>query len=173
VTEILAPERPVVAQHGPEKSQLAAWLDFYRAVIVLKCSGLSHQQLAERAIPSSELSLIGILRHLVGVEMWWFQECLDGVDPAYPYDATDPVRAAFGDVMSEGPATVAAWFESAIAASRAALGRHGLDDVAAHLGRDGGPIDLRWICHHMLEEYARHAGHADLLREAIDGARGS
>jgi hypothetical protein len=170
---IPVPDRPVVSQSGPEKAQLAAWLDFYRAVLLLKCADLTHEQLAERAVPSTELTLMGILRHLVGVEMWWFQECLDGRDPGYPYDKRANMYADFGEVLADDPETVASWFDRAIDGSRRSLEAHELDDVAVHPGRDGQPIDLRWICHHMLEEYARHVGHADLIREAIDGAKGN
>ena len=144
---------------------LQSFLDWQRATLLHKCAGLTGTQLAERAVPPSELSLLGLLRHMTRVERTWFRQRFadEPIDDAYERDAafkaTDPARAA---------ADYARLTEEFKLAD-AAVAHASLDDTFVHRGEE---MSLRMIYLHMIEEYARHLGHADLLRERIDGATG-
>ena len=162
-----APE--VIRYYGPqpegERATLREFLDFQRATLLLKCSGLTGEQLAERTLPPSELSLLGLIRHLTNVERAWFRQRFadEQVEDAYgvqlAFEETDPTRAA---------ADYARLTEE-IKLADAAAANAPLDATFAHRGE---PLTLRFVYVHMIEEYARHNGHADLLRERIDGATG-
>ena len=164
--------RPTTLYIGDEKAQLGRWLDFYRATLLNKCAGLDEVTLKQQVVPTSRLTLLGLLRHMAGVEEWWFQEKIEGGSPRYSYDASVDPDVDFNDLNGADVATVEANFDRAVAASRAILARHEMDDLAASTAWDGSALNVRWVGHHMLEEYARHLGHADLLRELIDGATG-
>jgi hypothetical protein len=141
---------------SPERDALEGWLDFHRATLLHKCAGLTAEQLAMRACPPSTLSLLGLLRHLTDVERG---------DPS----AQEPAGIA---PLYWGP--VAA-YRLAVDASRSEAARHDLDEVVPRHPENPEAkevIDVRWIYLHMIEEYARHNGHADLLRQAIDGTTG-
>ena len=154
-----------------EREALDAWLDFHRAILLWKCEGVSSDDLVRRSIEPSTLSLLGLVRHMAEVERGWFRKCLaaeEGLSPIYDYsanrdadfDEADPARA------EEDFAT----FRAEIATCREVASHYDLDAVGTtHRGR---PVNLRWIYLHMIEEYARHNGHADLIRERIDGATG-
>jgi hypothetical protein len=157
-----------------ERATLEAWLEFHRATLLVKCSGLDGDQLARRSCPPSTLSLLGLVRHLTDVERGWFlRRWVPGVgllysnddDPDGDFDNVDPGRAA-DDLAA---------YRAALVECRAEAARHELGERV--LRRPGDPagemIDVRWVYHHMIEEYARHNGHADLLREAVDGATGA
>jgi hypothetical protein len=152
-----------------ERTSYDAWLDFHRGTLLAKCAGLTGEQLCLRSVPPSTLSLLGLVRHMTEVERWWFRTCVAGEDVGEIYssqndddfDKTDP---------AEAEANIAAFLAECDAARAAVAGR-GLDDTFRHPRRDG-EIDVRWVYVHMIEEYARHNGHADLLRESIDGATG-
>jgi hypothetical protein len=152
---------------GDERISLETWLDYHRATLLMKCAGLEPEQLATRSCPPSSLSLLGLVRHMTEVETWfhdfdgqphghWY--CTDD-DPDGEFDSVDPARAT---------EDLAAYHVS-VGRARAAIEGHGLDDLAPGAAE---PISLRWVFQHMIEEYARHNGHADLLRERIDGAVG-
>jgi uncharacterized damage-inducible protein DinB len=154
---------------------LQGWLDFHRQTLLRKCSGLDGAALARASCPPSGLSLLGLVRHMTEVERNWLRRawqhdlgwvyCTDE-DPDGDFDRIDPTRAA---------ADVAA-FEAEVAACQGSLAGHRLDEeVAFPHPRDGShrTFSVRWIYLHMIEEYARHNGHADLLREQIDGAVGT
>ncbi|WP_299954750.1 DinB family protein [uncultured Modestobacter sp.] len=160
-----------------ERAALAAWLDLHRATLLVKCAGLTPEQLGERPLPPSGLSLRGLLRHMTDVERYWFARVVAGRDVPTHYwaaaeDADFDGVGADGDVPATAvPAELAA-FTAEVGASRAtAAGHASLDDVSAGL-RHGERVSLRWVLLHMIEEYARHNGHADLLRERIDGTTG-
>ena len=149
---------------------LEAWLEFHRATLLLKCEGLDDAARKLRPIPTSKLSLHGLIRHMAEVERGWFQRTLrrDGT-VAYlwrdsPADDHELVRLDTADWTAD----LAAW-QAECDASRAAAAAHHLDDTGL---RHDEPCSLRWIYVHMIEEYARHNGHADLLRERIDGVTG-
>ena len=155
-----------------EATMLHAWLDFHRATLLRKTEGLSHDQLRERSAPPSTLSLLGLVRHLAEVERRWFRRVLAGQDaPPLFTSATDP-DGDFDGAVHDPAVAAAAWetWRSEVAfAERFAAGAH-LDLEGEDSWR--GTVSLRWVLLHMIEEYARHNGHADLLREAIDGATG-
>jgi uncharacterized damage-inducible protein DinB len=152
-----------------ERTLLEAWLEFHRATLLLKCAGLSDRQLRDRSAPPSTLSLLGLVRHLTDVERAWFRRRLAGeTGPAAAplYRTEQRQDAAFYDVdLADVPATFAAYHEE-VARCRAAAAGVPLDRVV-------GDRSVRWIYLHLIEEYARHNGHADLLRERIDGAKGT
>ncbi|MEO7556289.1 MAG: DinB family protein [Acidimicrobiales bacterium] len=153
----------------PERAMLEAWLDFHRATLRWKLEGLTDEQVKERSVPPSSLSLLGLVRHMAEVERNWFRRVLDSQDAnGIFYDGTNPD----GDFDSVDDAVVAddlATYEAEVAAARDIAAAKGLDDTGT---RRGQPCSVRWIYVHMIEEYARHNGHADLLRERIDGQIG-
>lgn len=157
---------------GDERRMLASMLGGQRATLELKCAGLG-PELAERSVEPSTLSLLGLVRHLADVERRWFRRVLAGQDaPALFSSAADPDGDFDGAVSGPGEAERSweAWrAEVAFAESFAERA----PDLEVS-GKDGwrGEVSLRWVLVHMIEEYARHNGHADLLRERIDGARG-
>lgn len=154
-----------------EKTSLRQWIAFYRATLVNRCAGLNVEQLTRRSIPSSELTLLGLLRHMSAVEQYWFPHILRGDEVDWYYDASDDPDLDFHDLQSVPLEVVLARLDEAVARSDAIIDAHSLDDLALKECYRGH-VSLRWILAHLLEEYARHCGHADLLREAIDGMRG-
>ena len=165
------PERPPEPRASTERAQLEGWLDFHRATLVMKCAGLSDEQLTTAAVPPSRLTLLGLLRHMALVEVCWFDMVLHDSDTPLPFTSDDDRDYEFNALDSSSPAEVALVFHQACASSRQLAHGVALDTLAKRPRRDG-PIDLRWIYLHMIEEYARHNGHADLLREVLDGATG-
>jgi uncharacterized damage-inducible protein DinB len=154
-----------------ERTGLEQWLDYHRATLLTKCAGLSAPQLKQRAIPPSRLSLLGLVRHMVEVERWWFRMHAAGEDLAFVYDP-DMTDRDFEGVDDADAVADLAVFENECEAARAAVAEHSLDEVVPSRGHQRGQVNIRWIFVHMIEEYARHNGHADLLREAIDGTTG-
>ena len=166
-----APERPELLFSGPERPQLDSWLEFCRATLLSKCDGLVLEQLKQRPVASSQLSLLGIIRHMTFVEQTWFERIFAGRDAAEYYKRADDRDADFLDLDEVGLDDVLANYEVAIATSRECCAGHDLSEPSAKVSR-GRFTDLRWIYVHMIEEYSRHNGHADLIRELIDGVTG-
>jgi uncharacterized damage-inducible protein DinB len=165
-------ERTLPSFVADERTTLEQWLDYHRATLVFKCEGLTAQQLKQRAIPPSRLSLLGLVRHMVEVERWWFRMHAAGEDVEFIYDP-DGVGLDFEQTDDADAPEDLATYRSECEAARAAVAQRSLDDTVASRREPPGPDrDLRWIFVHMIEEYARHNGHADLLREAIDGTTG-
>ncbi len=162
--------RPVVPATGDERAVLTGFLEFHRATFESKCSGVPTSHLSERGVPPSGLSLHGLVRHLAAVERWWFRIQLAGEDvPMLFYSDDDPdqdFEALDGDVEE----ALSAWREECDR-SRAVVAARALDDQGRRV-RDGQPFALRWLLVNTIAEYARHNGHADLLRERIDGRLG-
>jgi uncharacterized damage-inducible protein DinB len=164
-------------ESGSEADQLAAFLDFHRATILLKCEGLTAEQLDRRAVPTSTLTLGALLNHLALVEDSWFRVRFLGEEHVPPWNAVDldaDPEWEFRTAASVDPDELRERYRAACERSRAvvrATGDLGQLSVAVSR-RTGEHFDLRWILLHMIEETARHAGHADLLREAIDGTVG-
>jgi hypothetical protein len=128
--------------------------------------------LKEGAVPPSRLSLLGLVRHMTEVERWWFRMHAAGEDIGFPYDP-DGVGLDFEEVGGADASADLAAFHVECKAARAAVAGRALDEVVPSRGdHPERERDIRWIFVHMIEEYARHNGHADLLREAIDGATG-
>ena len=167
-----AVERPEPPFLAAERESLDAWLEFHRATVLQKVEGLDPEQLCRRSAPPSTLSPLGIVRHLGVVEDYWLREVLLGEEQPDPYCTPENPD---GDLLDGTPATaeadLAAYRERVAAVRDAQASWTDLD--APVRGRVGDrPLNLRWILVHMIEEYARHVGHLDLLREAIDGRTG-
>jgi uncharacterized damage-inducible protein DinB len=155
-----------------ERATLVGYLRDYRLTLELKCSGLDAAGLARRSVPPSNLSLLGLVRHLTDVERHWFRRVLDGQDIGWLYRRAEDSDAAFNGAVADPElveAAWAAWREEVRFAERFVDDAPDLE-VAGSYGQ--GTISLREVLVHMIEEYARHAGHADLLRERIDGRVG-
>ena len=156
-----------------ERESLEQWLEFHRATLLTKCSGLNEDQLKTRSVPPSVLSLLGLVRHMTEVERWWFRMNAAGeqIDFEYCTDLND--TADFDDLEEADAKQDIERFLAEIQAARASVADKSLDDVVKSRGdHPERTRDIRWIYVHMIEEYARHNGHADLLRECIDGAVG-
>ncbi|MEV7186715.1 DinB family protein [Kitasatospora sp. NPDC093102] len=155
-----------------EAVTLTAFLDYHRSTLALKCEGLTDDQLRLRSVLPSNLSLLGLVRHMAEVEQYWFQSVLLGQEiTAGHFWTKENEDGDFDDVdTADVAADFATWHAEVEAARRAAAGLP-LDTVGRNLRR-GEPVTLRWILTHMIEEYARHNGHADLLRELVDGSTG-
>jgi uncharacterized damage-inducible protein DinB len=158
-----------------EKATLVEYLDNYRLTLELKCSGLDAEQLARRSVPPSTLSLLGLIRHLAQVDNHWFQRVLQGKsDQPRLFKSEDDRDADFNGAVAD-PAVVeeafSAW-KSEIAAAQKWLDALPEDELGREVPFDDGTVSVRDVLVHVIEEYARHAGHADLLRECIDGRAG-
>ncbi|WP_351234679.1 DinB family protein [Streptomyces sp. NPDC002133] len=155
-----------------ERAMLEGFLDYHRETLAMKCAGLDDAQLRRAPLSPSELSLLGLVRHLADVERHWFRRVLaDEQAPPLYYSEADPdgeFHVGEQDTWDEAHAT----WRAEIAKAREAAASRTLDDVSTRKGQAGEPFSLRWIYTHMIEEYARHNGHADLIREQIDGATG-
>ncbi|WP_026248589.1 DinB family protein [Streptomyces sp. LaPpAH-108] len=168
--------RPVPPAHADERAMLEAWLDFHRATLALKCSGLKDDQLRLAAASPSSMTLLGLVQHMAEVERNWFQRVF----------ARQKMPLVFGEDNADGFAlhpergldeAMATW-QAEVARGRELIAEASLDDSghlseqeAGHVG--DREVSLRWIMVHMIEEYARHNGHADLIREQIDGVTGA
>ncbi|MFJ9454343.1 DinB family protein [Kitasatospora sp. NPDC101447] len=155
-----------------EAATLTAFLDYHRHTLALKCEGLTDDQLRLRSVPPSNLSLLGLVRHMAEVEWYWFQCILRGeeVEGGHYCTEADP-DGDFDNVDTADVAADVATWRAEIEASRRAAAGLPLDTVGKR-PRRGEEVTLRWILAHMVEEYARHNGHADLLRELVDGSTG-
>jgi uncharacterized damage-inducible protein DinB len=155
---------------GDEAATLHGLLDWHRSTLLWKCSGLTADQLARRSVPPSTLSLLGLLRHMADAERAWFRRYFRGEDLPEVYARPDAPDAAFDDAdavcaESDVGRLIAEWD-----ASRRAVAGASLEDRFVH--EQFGAMSLRWVTNHMIAEYARHIGHADLLRQLIDGSVG-
>jgi uncharacterized damage-inducible protein DinB len=165
-------ERTEPERISGEREALEAWLDFHRDTLLQKCAGLTAGQLKERAVPPSRLSLLGLVRHMTEVERWWFRIHGANTDLDFPYDP-DQTGQDFEALEDADAAANIEAFRQEVALARADMAAKSLDDVVpSHGDHPERTRDIRWIYLHMIEEYARHNGHADLIRERIDGATG-
>jgi uncharacterized damage-inducible protein DinB len=170
VEELIDPRRTEPAFLLSERAMLEGWLEFHRTTLLLKCEGLSDSQRKARPVATSTLSLHGLVRHMGEVERNWFRRCLlrepDAPPIWYDPDVDDSELVPLDDADWDSDLTT--WFEEC-ERSRVAAAQRSLDDTGL---RHGEPCSLRWIYTHMIEEYARHNGHADLIRELVDGTVG-
>ena len=156
-------------KHGSEKETLLAFLDNNRAVMVWKLDGLSGGD-ARRPMVRSGTNMLGLVKHLAWVERWWFEDNFAGKEVDFPWSDDDP-DADFRVEDEETIADIVALYELAVADSNQIIDSADLDDLSV-VSRDGVSRSLRWIVGHMVEETARHAGHADIVRELIDDNTG-
>ncbi len=161
------------AAAADERTTLLAFLAYQRAVLARKAEGLSDEQARIAACPPSDLTMLGLVRHMTEVERIWSQRSLMGaeLEPIY-YGSTHPDGDEDGDFHPLPDATLADAFAdywSEIDVADGIFAAAALDDIER---RDRAMYSLRWILVHLIEEYARHCGHADLIRQAIDGATG-
>ncbi|GHE09338.1 DinB family protein [Streptomyces alanosinicus] len=166
-------ERREPAPNAGERAMLEGWLDYHRRTLAEKCAGLTDEQLRTAAVPPSGLSLMGLVRHLAECERGWFRKVLVGDDPGPIYyteeDRDGDFHVTEADTWQEAYAT---WQAEIEIARRNAAG-FALDGLSEGTNRSRDTrFNLRWIYTHMIEEYARHNGHADLIRERIDGSTG-
>ena len=170
VEELRDPRRTDPPFVADERTMLEMWLDWHRVTLLLKCEGLTDEQRKARPVETSKLSLHGLVRHMADVERNWFQRVLleqPTLEPRFwNREVEDSELVPLDSAVWEDD--LAAW-ESECAAARAGAARFDLDHCGS---RHGEPCSLRWIYVHMIEEYARHNGHADLIRELIDGSVG-
>jgi uncharacterized damage-inducible protein DinB len=165
-------ERPEPPLTGDERATMTGFLDYQRATLEWKCDGLNAEQLARRAMPPSTLSLLGLVRHMAEVERGWFDRVV-GAKRDWIYATAEDHDADFNGAVADAAVVddaFATW-RQAVDESREVIDRTEFD-ATFHHARWGTEFSLRWLLAHMIEEYARHNGHADLLREAIDGAKG-
>jgi len=155
-----------------EGTTLASWLDFYRATLAGKCDGLDEAQLRTASVPPSPLTLLGLVQHMAEVERNWFRRVLTGeaVAPLYASPTAEAGHDGGFDLHDDITFEVARdnW-QREITQARANCADRALDRTSPFMG---GEVTLRWIYPHMIAEYARHNGHADLIRERIDGRTG-
>jgi uncharacterized damage-inducible protein DinB len=157
---------------GDERTLLESFLDYHRATLLLKCEGLTDDQLRTRSVRPSSLSLLGLVRHMAEVERNWFRRILMGEDVPGLFWTDEEPDGEFDLVDDADVAADLATYREELGVCRAIANRHAdLDAIGANLRR-GHEVSLRWMFVHMIEEYARHNGHADLLRERIDGVTG-
>lgn len=155
-----------------ERQALEAMLDYQRATLLLKCAGLTASQLKERAVPPSRLSLLGLVRHMTEVERWWLRIHAANTDLPFPYDP-ESIGLDFEALEDADAAANIEAYRQEIEQARATMAGKHLDDVVRSHGHHPEQVrNIRWLYLHMIEEYARHNGHADLLRERIDGVTG-
>jgi uncharacterized damage-inducible protein DinB len=158
---------------GDERETLVNYLRDYRLTIEMKCSGLDAAAMARRSVEPSNLSLLGLVRHLADVERHWFRRVLDGKEVPQVYPRDHDRDAAFNGAVADPQVVASAW---AAWREEVRFSEHFVEEapdleLTGTYG-DGKTISLRDVLVHMIEEYARHAGHADLLRERIDGRVG-
>lgn len=158
--------------NADERTTLEGWLEFYRSTLVLKCEGLDDPALRTAAAQPSSLTLQGLLQHLAEVERNWFRRVLAGesAPPIYDREADDsPHDGGFAVSEQTSFGTALSTWQNEVAHARANCAARQLDHTSPFMGTE---VSLRWIYVHMIAEYARHSGHADLIRENIDGATG-
>lgn len=165
-------DRPRIPRVAGEREALTAYLEYYRATVELKCRGLTTEQARRRSMPPSTMSLHGLVRHLAGVERWWFQQNFERRDVPFLFFTEDYPNLDFDPPEDADFASDRDVWRAECAVSREIVAAHDLDDTARPLDWYED-VDLRWLMLRMITEYAQHCGHIDLLREGIDGRTGA
>ncbi|WP_165988811.1 DinB family protein [Streptomyces sp. YIM 98790] len=163
--------RPPLPLVGDEREILTACLDWHRQTFELKCAGVSPARLSERSVPPSRLTLHGLIRHLAGTERWWFRMQFAGEDVPHLYYSDDDPDQDFESLEGDAEEALAVWRAECERSREIVAAASSLDATGIHAATRK-PVALRRVLVQMLAEYARHNGHADLLRERIDGATG-
>jgi uncharacterized damage-inducible protein DinB len=164
-----------MSQAADERTTVLGFLDLHRDILRRKCRGLTAEQL-DTPLPPTSMTLGGMLKHLAYVESWWSTGVFRGEEPGEPWGSVDWEADNDWDwhsAVDDSPEELWALYEAEVAAADRIYAAAGLDDLAGRAnGRTGERSNLRWILLHLVEEYARHNGHADLIRESIDGQTG-
>jgi Protein of unknown function (DUF664) len=169
---MLRPELvPPLPRTGDERAMLGSFLEYFRSVLLRKVSGLTTEQ-SQRLVPPSTIHLHGLVRHLAFVEQYWFENIFAGSDEEFHWDDPTDDDRDFHPLPNDELSSDLSVFLTQVERSRQIVSSAGSLDQLGHKLRAGEPVSLRWIMIHMIEEYARHCGHADFLREAIDGVTG-
>ena len=159
-----------------EREHLRNWLDWHRETLAVKCDGLSEEQLRQRSAPPSALSLLGLVRHMAHVERSWYRGVLNGEDvqKLWGKDANQK-DADFDDVDDADAEAAFARYASTVAEAREVVAGRPLEETFTTTDRRASTytFDLRWVHFHLIQEYARHLGHADIVREQVDGVTGA
>ncbi|BCJ73394.1 hypothetical protein CS0771_29380 [Catellatospora sp. IY07-71] len=156
-------------EDGTERQTLTGMLDFLRATVLLKVAGLTDEQAFSRPVPASALTPAGLVKHLTGVERFWFGIDFAGLDLPWPWSAEQP-HGGFPLAPDDTLADIVAAYETECARSRTVA--EGAADLDERAHGEGNSFTLRYALTHMIEETARHCGHLDLMRESIDGQAG-
>jgi uncharacterized damage-inducible protein DinB len=157
---------------GDERTMLSAFLDYHRATLAMKCDGLTDDDLRRRSMPPSTLTLLGLVRHMCEVERTWFRRVIGGEDVPLVWSPDGDYQVAYDASGSTRAEAFAAWEAEVEHSRRVERGAESLD-VTGHHAKWGGDVSLRLVMLHLIHEYARHNGHADLLREGVDGVVGA
>ncbi|MFE5330777.1 DinB family protein [Embleya sp. NPDC056575] len=165
-------QRPTPPVTGDEREMMRAFLDFHRATLAMKCEGLSDEELRRRSMPPSTLSLLGLVRHMAEVERTWFRRVINAEDIPLVWSDEGDFQVAYDASASTRSEAFAAW-EAEVAHSRRIEAEAESLDVIGHNARWDQDVSLRLVMLHLMHEYARHNGHADLLREGVDGTVGA
>ncbi|MFK8907018.1 DinB family protein [Streptomyces sp. YS-3] len=155
-----------------ERETLRAFLDYHRATLAMKCEGLSDEELRTTSMPPSTLSLLGLVRHMAEVERTWFRKVVGAEDITLVYSDVNDYQVAY-DASGATRADAFARWQAEVEHSRRIEREAESLDAVAHNPRWGTDVSLRLVMVHVLLEYARHNGHADFLREGIDGTVGA
>jgi len=157
---------------GSERDMLRAFLDYHRATLSMKCGGLTDAELRQQSMPPSTLSLLGLVRHMAEVERAWFRRVFEDNNAPMVWSREIDFQAAYDASGSTRAEAFAAW-EAEVEKSRRIEREADSLDLAGHQTRWGEDVSLRMVMLHVLLEYGRHNGHADFLREGIDGTVGA
>jgi uncharacterized damage-inducible protein DinB len=161
--------RQDVPRLGDERTMYQNWLDFHRGTLLWKCAGLTDDQLKTASVSPSSLTLLGLVRHMTEVERAWFRMRAMGQSLPDPYSTEQDRDGDFDNVADADVEQDLSMFRAECLAADEAVRTMDLEEIFVHRNT---PVSLRWVYVHMIEEYARHNGHADLIRESIDGATG-
>ncbi|WP_406347563.1 DinB family protein [Streptomyces sp. NBC_00144] len=157
---------------GSERDMLRAFLDYHRATLAMKCEGLTDEELRQQSMPPSTLSLLGLVRHMAEVERAWFRRVFDDNDAPMVWSDTTDFQAAYDASRSTRDEAFTAWEAEAGNSRRVEREAESLD-MTGYQPRWGEEVSLRMVMVHVLLEYGRHNGHADFLREGVDGSVGA
>lgn len=165
-------ERPDPPRLASERETLRVFLDFHRATLAMKCDGLPDDELRRRSMPPSTLSLLGLVRHMAEVERTWFRRVINGEDIPFVWSDKGDFQEAYDASKATRSEAFDAW-QAEVERSRRIEAEAESLDVTGHFARWGEDVSLRFVMLHLIHEYARHNGHADFLREGIDGTVGA
>ncbi|MFJ8488600.1 DinB family protein [Streptomyces sp. NPDC094038] len=157
---------------GSERDMLRAFLDYHRATLAMKCEGLTDEELRQRSMPPSTLSLLGLVRHMAEVERAWFRRVFEDKDAPMVWSEEIDFQAAYDASRSTRAEAFTAW-EAEVETSRRIERASDSLDRAGYQPRWEEEVSLRMVMLHVLLEYGRHNGHADFLREGVDGTVGA